>query len=85
MGDQDIWTWLDSCRQCEEPHQWRWTCPHPPLHPVHRGNSYYKICKGGTWAHPDDGHPYQRRLAAHLLEPLKREYEAKHLLTGQEV
>jgi hypothetical protein len=70
----DIWTWLASCRKCGKPHQWRWTCTRPGPHDRH--DYPYTFCEGGTWAHPADGHGYERRLAAHLLEPLKVEFEA---------
>lgn len=75
---QDIWVWLDSCRKCGEPHRWRWTCRYPG-HFTGKAHDTREVCKGGTWAHPVDSHPYERRLAAHLLEPLKREWEEAEL------
>jgi len=68
----DVWDWLRSCRTCDKPHEWRWTCEKTD-HPNHHQVPFRTFCDGGTWASPDDGHPYRARLRN--VDELQREYE----------
>jgi hypothetical protein len=45
----DVADWLDECKECGKKHEFIWRVP---------GNAR----AGGSWASPDDGHAYFRRV-----------------------
>jgi hypothetical protein len=75
MSESVPWDWLRTCRTCNKPHAWRWSCKANHHIEGKYFGQQHDGCSGGTWADPTDGHSAQGRLPSAAVEQSQREYD----------